>query len=364
MVEYQHEGMDGKPFAVYAMATTAASDLESVCQVCDEQVEEEIKQMRPAPVTPEDRFVGKPLREIVAFHRALASEDDAWDKFYFAVVTSDEWKENGVLLVTLWSNDQFQPDAFYVPAVEAGINLINLQIVNTDWMETRCNYESYHQARVSKNKLDDGSDRGVQKTQQDEQQKSRQNQDQTPCFLVYNALYPPQSAHSVLDALDRGWQSRHFKSGERFIEGQIPWERAYKSKEGQIDTVWCTDPWSEALAHHPAQCKQHTQVFWKGKTIDRNLVTRYFVYCNEDFATNGAVSLVEMDWDGVISRNQHEIWEMIYQRTIAVRTESCKAEDAYERLTALCNGSSHINKNKVEYSCDPLLQPDGFLYWI
>ncbi|KAG9519832.1 hypothetical protein KCU93_g7871, partial [Aureobasidium melanogenum] len=137
MVGYQHEGMDGKPFAVYAMASTAASDLKSVCQVCDEQVEEEIKQMRPAPVTPEDRFVAKPLREIVTFHRALVSEDDSWDKFYFAVVTSDDWKENGVLLVTLWSNDQFQPDAFYVPAVEAGINLINLQIVNTDWMETR-----------------------------------------------------------------------------------------------------------------------------------------------------------------------------------------------------------------------------------
>ncbi|KAG9757920.1 hypothetical protein KCU73_g4168, partial [Aureobasidium melanogenum] len=192
MVEYQHEGMDGKLFAVYAMASTAASNLESVCQVCDEQVEEEIKQMRPAPVTPKDRFVAKPLREIVAFHRALASEDDSWDKFYFAVVTSDDWKENGVLLVTLWSNDQFQPDTFYVPAVEAGINLINLQIVNTDWMETRCNYESYHQARVSKNELDDGSDHGAQKTQQDEQQKSRQNQDQRPCFLVYNASYPPQ----------------------------------------------------------------------------------------------------------------------------------------------------------------------------
>jgi len=388
----QSEGMDGRPFAVYAISPVAAWDIEAVCRKCDEQVDEEIKQMRPAPVTPNDRFVNKPLRDVVEFHRNLVREDSSWDILYFAVVTKDDWMETGILLVTLSSNDEFKPDAFYLPAGEVGSNLVNLQIGNTDWIETRYGYEGYHQARISENGNDDdnaddhhddnheddqdessdddsdddhGDDnRTNENAGRDEQTRGRQYQSLAPCFLVYNASYPPQSAHSVFDILDPGWQKKHFTSDERFVEGQIPWERAYKTHTGLINTVWCTDPWSEAVAHHPAQCKQQTQVSWQGKSIDRNLDTRFFVYCDEAFARDETVSLVEMDWDSDILRDERAIWEVVYYNNITVKKESCKAEDAYSRLTAIRGGSSRLRGAATEYSRSPPRQPDGFSKWV
>lgn len=251
IAEYQSEGMDGKAFAVYAIAPAAALDLEAVCRICricricDEHVDEGIKQMRPASVTLKDRFVGKPLPDVVKFHRTLIRKDQSWDKLYFAVVTRDDWMEKGILLVTLLSTKEFKPDGFYVPAEEVGSNLISLQMVNTDCIEMRYGYESYHQARVAENEDNDRNDSNGDETVdagRDEQKQGRRHQIQAPCFLVCDALYPPQSAHIILNILDPKWLKKRYKLDERFIEGQIPWERAYRTQARQIDTVWCADP--------------------------------------------------------------------------------------------------------------------------
>lgn len=70
-----------------------------------------------------------------------------------------------------------------------------------------------------------------------------------------------------------------------------------------------------------------------------------------------------MDWDGNISRDERGIWEVVYRDNIAVKKESCRAEEAYSRLTALTDGSSHWGGAATEYSRDLPQQPNGFLCW-
>lgn len=362
---YSGISMDGKYFALYALSPVTAYNLQAICRVCDEEVDEEIRQMHPAPVPSNGCLIGKSLREVVDFHQKLISRDSDWDQNYLAIVTQDDWAKRGILIVSLSCGDDSRPDAFYVPAAEAGSSLINLQIGNTDWAETRYGYESYQHTSLSGNEVGDNedsdSDGSKQSAGQHGQMKVHHNQN--PCFLVCNAAYPPQSAHAVLDTLDPEWQKRHCKPDEHFIEGQIPWERAYKTHDGQIDTVWCDDAWSEAVAHHPAQCKQLTHMSWEGRTVVRKLDTRFFVYCDDAFARDGTVLLVKMDWDGDITANARELWDVAYLNDIDVETKRCRAEDAYEELIVLTNGSIAWRGVRAAYSHNRLEQPSRFLHW-
>lgn len=245
MEEYQHQPMDGKPFPLYTLARAAALDMEVVCERCNAKCDDDIiKQTRPAPVTPTNRFVDQPLKEVVDFHRNMIRDDD-WDKLYFAVVTEDDWATKGLLLVTLGFNTECRPDAFFLPAEDVGITLLNLQVGTTDWEETRYGYESHNES----NKNDDPDD--IKSNDQDDSSSargSRENDetkvgqaidsnkdktlidgDQSSCFLVYNGNSPPQTAGLVLDVLDPDWQKKYYKAGERFVEGRIPWSRGYKT---------------------------------------------------------------------------------------------------------------------------------------
>jgi hypothetical protein len=61
-----------------------------------------------------------------------------WDYFYFVAVVDEDWREKGVLMVTMddgTNEDEAHIDICRVPAAESGLNLINLQISNMDWEE-------------------------------------------------------------------------------------------------------------------------------------------------------------------------------------------------------------------------------------
>lgn len=139
----------------------------------------------------------------------------------FVVVTTDDWREKGVVFVTLSSDEECKPDAFYLPAKDVGSGLINLQIGNSDWAEKRNDCESFHQARIADDRNDANRDNDNDKKRTTAEQgaqkdASRQGSLAKP-FLVYNASFPPQSANSIFDVLDPGWEKKDYKSDEHFI---------------------------------------------------------------------------------------------------------------------------------------------------
>lgn len=250
MDEYRRQPMDGKPLALYTIAREAASDLNILCEKCDEKCDDDvIKQTRPAPVKPKDRFVDKPLQQVVAFHRELIRGEE-WDKLHFAVVTSDNWAVEGIYMVTLGFDAECKPDAFFLPVEDVGITFfINLQVGTTDWEETRCGYEDFNNTQSA---LDDkvhdhgdisaDDDHNEIKDNDSLQDISRPGADsnnessismpvrlgQEPCFLVYNGTSPTQSSAPILDVLDSVWQTKYYKSGEYFVEGRNPWRGAIR----------------------------------------------------------------------------------------------------------------------------------------
>lgn len=63
---------------------------------CAEKGDRDIKQLRPAPVIPKDRFVGRPLSEVVDFHQRLIRKEASWNKFYFVAAPQRLDRQRGV----------------------------------------------------------------------------------------------------------------------------------------------------------------------------------------------------------------------------------------------------------------------------
>lgn len=92
------------------------------------------------------------LKEVVNYHLTLSQ----FDPRYFLAVTTEDWREKGILVVTLDDDDlDCEPDFFRVKAEDAGILLVNLQIGNTDWFEARENYSLPSPATAERDDKDD-----------------------------------------------------------------------------------------------------------------------------------------------------------------------------------------------------------------
>lgn len=79
------------------------------------------------------------LKDLIDHHLSTTVQD-GFDPNLFLVVTDPDWKQKGILVVTL-NNDEGKPDRFMIKVADSGILLVNLQIANTDWYEAKENYE-------------------------------------------------------------------------------------------------------------------------------------------------------------------------------------------------------------------------------
>lgn len=130
-----HSGSSLAPIAVYSLCGLSDNDLEDLRATCESQCEDEPQSNVRLP--PRSRFTGQPLRRIIEYHLQLGDSDD-FDPRYFIVATNKDWKNNGVLLVTLDDDDlECHPDKFFCRAEDSGLYLINLQIANMDWDEIK-----------------------------------------------------------------------------------------------------------------------------------------------------------------------------------------------------------------------------------
>lgn len=88
-------------------------------------------------LAPQAKFINQPLRAVFKYHLELA-EKDAFDPIRFIVAIVEDWKEKGVLLVTLNNDDmECRIDKFCIKAEESGLMIVNLRIGKLMWMEVK-----------------------------------------------------------------------------------------------------------------------------------------------------------------------------------------------------------------------------------
>ncbi|KAF1348207.1 hypothetical protein BDV97DRAFT_400367 [Delphinella strobiligena] len=120
------------PFAIYNLSPS--TDLQNILEATNSLCPRSCISAAPSA------FPNDSLSSIIKHHLTLPS--DQFDPRYFLAVTSEDWREEGILVVTLDDDElECRPDAFRVKAQDAGLLLLNLQVGNTDWGEAKENYE-------------------------------------------------------------------------------------------------------------------------------------------------------------------------------------------------------------------------------
>ncbi|KAI0972952.1 hypothetical protein F4678DRAFT_478195 [Xylaria arbuscula] len=129
------------PFALYIHADiTSEEEIFAIEEECNSQLPGSAMVKRAE----RSNLAGQPLLAALTDHLINMSARQ-FDPFYFAAVVDGNWRESGVILVTLDDHSDevlCHIDRMRVPAKEAGLVLVNLQIANVDWDEEKEEYGS------------------------------------------------------------------------------------------------------------------------------------------------------------------------------------------------------------------------------
>ncbi|KAH6663403.1 hypothetical protein B0J14DRAFT_609393 [Halenospora varia] len=128
------------PFALYMLVELDNQDITDIEQACNSQIE--TAAVRRAP---NYDLRGEPLRSAWAEHLENVVPARQFDPFYFVAVVHKDWRNAGIILVTLddGSDEEISHnDKMRVPAKDAGLLLVNMQLANVDWLEYKEEYES------------------------------------------------------------------------------------------------------------------------------------------------------------------------------------------------------------------------------
>lgn len=135
------------PFAlsVHVELGGGEEELASIEAACNSQTDSHdypVVQRR----TPRHDFAGQPLHAALTAHlESLAEVVQAgrFSIFYFVAVVDVNWREAGLVIVTLCegsAEDRWHIEQMRVPAEDVALVLVNLQIGNTDWEECKEQY--------------------------------------------------------------------------------------------------------------------------------------------------------------------------------------------------------------------------------
>ncbi|KAF2637636.1 hypothetical protein P280DRAFT_529932 [Massarina eburnea CBS 473.64] len=283
--------------ALYTLVPLSDDELREVARKCESLCEndDEGEVVRPAP---ESRFVSQPLRAVYDTHIKLGVRGE-FDPIYFIVVVHKNWKERGVLLVTLMTDDE-PPliDSFFCKPEDSGITVQNLQIGNSDWEESR---ESWEIAAVDveqevESNADDKDDVEFP-TDAEEGQSDDEGPQYPPKKPAYAYLIPIYILSSVdANVVISGLESHNHPMSEPLIS-RIHSQASLTPKPQQnidIKTLAKPDPQvtedliAQACTLHPVRCRANK---WLNKT--------YLLVCdNTNYSQEGLI-LVKLAWDGV-----------------------------------------------------------------
>ena len=160
MVAYHDVPMSLLPFALYTLVHLDPDDLDDLLRTVSEtstQTEQDAVVRLPS----QSHRIDGPLRAAFDRHLQLGRENQ-FDPHYFLAVTSQDWRKEGILIVTL-DDDRLEcmVDKCFVHAQGSGLLLVNLQIANMDWYEIKEHYaldRATHDTSAHNDDDDNGDD--------------------------------------------------------------------------------------------------------------------------------------------------------------------------------------------------------------
>jgi hypothetical protein len=142
------------PFALFVhveLSGDSDEELARIEEACNSQTEGATAVRR----APRHDFAGQPLRAALTEYLDNLIATRRFDPFYFVALVDKNWQQKGVVIVAMddgTGDDEeeeedggdhpraCQIDQLRVPAEDAGLVLVNLQISNVDWAEYKEEY--------------------------------------------------------------------------------------------------------------------------------------------------------------------------------------------------------------------------------
>ncbi|KAI1295113.1 hypothetical protein F5Y03DRAFT_310608 [Xylaria venustula] len=271
------------PFALYIHADiTGEDEISAIEDECNSQL------LGSAMVKRAQRYnlVGQPLLAALTDHLINMSARQ-FDPFYFAAVVDRNWRESGVILVTL--NDHSDEvlchiDRMRVPAKDAGLVLVNVQIANVDWDEYKEDYES-SQGDDEDDDHDDDRDQGRSgepslarhgELEGTDEEYSDGASNTLPNVGYWIGLYtiPEIDYETVMRELHPAWGS------------PVPTSELICRPEGRVPSGDDDKMVAEATRMHPMRCRNNPH-------LHRSM---FLIVDTPKYEEEG-ILLVQMDWD-------------------------------------------------------------------
>ncbi|KAK7995740.1 hypothetical protein PG991_015207 [Apiospora marii] len=171
---YKHLPDPLLPFALFVHVELGdgEEELARIEAACNSQTDGDDNVRR----APRHDFAGQPLRAALAEHLDNLIATRRFDPFYFVAVVDENWRETGLVIVTMddgtgddddddGGDHACRIDQLRVPAEEVGLILVNLQIANADWADYK---EEYGGDDQGDNGDDDDDDQGPSTTEKPE----------------------------------------------------------------------------------------------------------------------------------------------------------------------------------------------------
>ncbi|KAF2874118.1 hypothetical protein BDV95DRAFT_322202 [Massariosphaeria phaeospora] len=309
----QDLGRHSLPTLIYTLVALSEDELEEVNRACqphfdldeDEDEDEEGEEGEAVRLAPEPLFVSQPLSDVYESHLQRVP-DGEFDPIYFIVVVDKDWKKNGVLLVTLMTDDEPPGiDSFFCKPEEVGSAVVNLQIANTDWEECResCEVgvggeeedddeeddEEDEEKEESKHELPTDADEGQSEDEGPEYPSKKPAYD----YLIPIYFLDSVDADAVISSLEEDVQDKPNAFTDYRIRNQASLKPTVET-EKDIKTLSKPDPLitsdlvAQASALHPIRCRANK---WLNKT--------YFLVCDNTQPSTAGIVIVKLVWDGV-----------------------------------------------------------------
>lgn len=289
MERYHHTPMEMLPVALYTIVDLTDDELRELRETCESESDQEPESN--VRLAPRCKFVGEPLRAVFDYHLELGRAG-AYDPTYFIAAISRDWRSDGVLVVTLETDDELDcdVDSFRIRAEDSGISMINLQVGNSSWSEEKENYGLGSGDQSNDDDDDDDGDDGDDddddnddgKDDEDDDNDNGGGSDQPPPVGFFIGVYAVQGLDekTLLKAIE---PAAEIKTPDEFccrIQASLP---------PDCDII------TEASKIHPQKVRQN-------KFLHKQM---FLVADSKNMQTDG-IALVHIDWDGNVSGRSRE----------------------------------------------------------
>ncbi|KAL9063144.1 MAG: hypothetical protein Q9157_008389 [Trypethelium eluteriae] len=125
------QGREDAPYALYTIVPLSDDNLKSACDYMNRE-HRELTDQEPIHPAPKPHFAGRPLRDVFNYHLELG-HGGQWDPIYFLTITTPDWRETGILLITMSNKPDEKPDLLFTDPEQASLEIASMDVGNTTW---------------------------------------------------------------------------------------------------------------------------------------------------------------------------------------------------------------------------------------